>query len=96
MDPTSILLHLDGYLIKFLLNYVQIIILCPSAVVLCARTMFHALATVRDRTVILPVMLVKLSSVLPLTSNHGRARKFAEIALIRLDECDEGVLGRRE
>ena len=73
-DPTSLLLHLDWYLIQFLLSYVQIVILCPIAVVLRSRTMFRALATVRDRTVVLPVMLVKLSSVLPLTSNHAQPK----------------------
>ena len=93
--PTSLLLHWDGYLIQFLLSYVQIVILCPNAVVLCARTMFRALATVRDRTIVLPVVLVKLSSVLPLTSNHGAPENSPKSHWLGWT-TDERVMGRRE
>ena len=92
-DPTSLSLHWDGFLIQFLLSSVQIVILCRSAVGLRARTiLFWALATVRVRSIV--IRACEVAFVIPLTSNLGRAWKFAKITLIRLKECTEGDLGR--
>ena len=52
IGPTSLLPHLAGFLILFQLSHIQIVILCPSALVLLIRIIFCALATVYDRSVI--------------------------------------------
>ena len=91
-DPTSFLSHWDGLLIQFLLSCVQIIILCPCAVVLHARTIFFCdLATVCDHTIILGTYETVFHA--PTYFQLCAHPKIRHIALSRLDDCIARVLG---